>query len=153
MSGLNLPSYPLKCITQNGKKMVFDRLRKQYVRLTPEEYVRQHFVNYLIENQHYPEALLANEIQISLGNVKKRCDTILYNKHLDPLVVIEYKAPNIEITQSVFDQIIRYNMKLKVPWIIVSNGLSHYCCKIDFSDGSYRFEKEIPDYEQLKVES
>jgi len=149
MSGLNLPSSELIIKEQNGKQYVLDRLKKRYTRLTPEEYVRQHFINYLIDNKGFPKALLANEIQIELGNVKKRCDTILYDKYLKPLMIIEYKSPKITINQDTFDQISRYNMKLQVPWLIISNGLQHYCCKIDFGTGSCTFLKEIPDYSEI----
>ena len=153
MAGLNLPSFELKITKRNNKDYIFDRLRRQYVRLTPEEYVRQHFIHFLIEYRNYPQALLANEVGIEIGNVKKRCDTVLYDKHLNPLVVVEYKAPAIEITQKTFDQILRYNMKLQVPWIIVSNGIQHFCCKINLGEGSYRFEKDIPFYEELTIDN
>ena len=147
---LNLPEFELKTKIRAEKEYVFDRLRKQFVRLTPEEYVRQHFINYLIEYKHYPEALLANEVGIKLGNVKKRCDTVLYDKYLKPVVIIEYKSPTVSITQQVFDQIARYNIDLQVPWLIVSNGLQHFCCRIDYLHSNYCFEKEIPDYSRIK---
>lgn len=150
MSGLNLPSFELKLRKQNGKDYVYDRLRKQFVRLTPEEYVRQHFVNFLINHKGYSEALLANEIGIEIGNVKKRCDTVLYNRFLKPMLIIEYKSPKVKITQETFDQIARYNMALQVPWLIVSNGLNHYCCKINYQEGTYAFVAEIPDYDRVK---
>jgi hypothetical protein len=146
MPALNLPPFETKTRKQNGKDYIFDRLRKQYVRLTPEEHVRQHFVNYLIEYKLFPESLLANEMGISLANVKKRCDTIVYDKYLKPLVIIEYKSPAVAITQQTFDQISGYNIALQVPWLIVSNGLQHFCCLIDYANNTYRFEKEIPDY-------
>ncbi len=146
MSGLNLPPFELKIKKQKGKDYVFDRLRKQFVRLTQEEYVRQHFVNYLIEYKNYPEALLANEVGITIGNVKRRCDTVLYNRLLHPIVAIEYKSPLVRITQNTFEQIVRYNMTLKVSFLIVSNGLEHFCCRINYENESYSFEKEIPVY-------
>ncbi len=149
MSGLNLPSFGLRIKEQNGKQYVFDRLKKRYTRLTPEEYVRQHFINYLIDYKNFPEALLANEIQIELGNVKKRCDTVLYDKFLKPQMIIEYKSPKIAICQDTFDQISRYNMKLQVPWLIISNGLQHYCCNVDFNTGTCVFLNEIPDYKEI----
>lgn len=149
MTTINLPGSSLKTKRQNGKEYVFDRLRRQYLRLTPEEYVRQRFIHYLIEYKQYPEALLANETGIELGNVKKRCDTVVYDRLLTPLAIIEYKAPSVEITQGVFDQIARYNMALRVPWLIVSNGLRHFCCRIDYAENSYRFVGEVPDYGEL----
>jgi predicted type IV restriction endonuclease len=151
MQDLNLPSAELKIKKQDGKDYVFDRLRKQYVRLTPEEYVRQHFISYLITHKHFPQNRLANEVGITLGNVKKRCDTILYDDFLQALMIVEYKAPSVQINQETFDQIARYNMSLNVPWLIVSNGLQHFCCRIDREKGEYVFLKEIPDYEDIKT--
>jgi len=149
MPKLNLPEYEMKLKVEKERNYVLDRLRKRYVKLTPEEYVRQHFVNYLIEYKNYPEGLLANEIEIKLGNVKKRCDTILYDRKLNPIMLIEYKAPFVAVSESTFDQIMRYNMELKVPWVVVSNGLFHFCCRINSADNSYRYEMEIPDYSEL----
>ncbi len=149
MSGLNLPPSELRTKIQNGKNFVYDRLRRQYVRLTPEEYVRQHFIHFLIEHRNFPEGLLANEVEISLGNTRKRCDTVAYNQVLTPIVIIEYKSPKVSISQATFDQIARYNMVLNVPRLIISNGLQHFCCKIDFENGKYSFEKDIPYYYEL----
>ena len=123
MLALNLPSFPIKMQQRNGKNMIFDPLRKKYVALTPEEWVRQHFIHFLTDFKGYPKGLLANEIQLDLNGTKKRCDTVLYNKDLSARMIVEYKAPHIEITQAVFDQITRYNMVLKVDYLIVSNGL------------------------------
>ena len=150
MSGLNLPSVDLKIRKQEGKEYVFDPLRKQYVRLTPEEFVRQHFVSYLIREKKYPSGRLANEVQITLGSVSKRCDTILYDDFLQALMIIEYKAPSVRIDQKTFDQIARYNMKLNVPWLIITNGMQHFCCRLDKETGGFVFEKEIPEHRVLK---
>ncbi|MDR2057304.1 MAG: type I restriction enzyme HsdR N-terminal domain-containing protein [Dysgonamonadaceae bacterium] len=149
MLDLNLPPVTLKIKKQAGKNYVFDRLRKQFVRLTPEEYVRQRFVSFLIEYKQYPEGLLSNEANIELGNVNRRCDTVLYDKFLQPQMIIEYKSSKVPLDQSVFDQIGRYNMSLQVPWLVISNGLQHYCCFIDKKKGEYSFLKEIPGYEEL----
>jgi len=143
---LNLPPTELKIKKENGKEYVFNRLRKLYVRLTPEEFVRQHFVSFLIRHKKYPQSRMANEIGIELGNVKKRCDTVLYDEYLHPLMIIEYKSPSVIINKNTFDQITRYNMRLKVPWLVVSNGIQHYCCKVDYETGNYFFCKEIPEY-------
>ncbi len=151
MSGLNLPSFELKIKKQNNKDYIFDRLRKQFIRLTPEEYVRQHFINYLIEHKSYSEALMANEVMIEVGNLKKRCDTVLYDRFMNPLLVVEYKSPTVKITQETFDQIVMYNMTLQVPWLIVSNGLQHFCCRIDYENKNYSFESEIPVYQNLTI--
>ena len=149
MLPLNLPSYSAKIQKRNGKNVIFDTLRQKFVALTPEEWVRQHFIHLLTDHKGYPKGLLANEIQLTLNGTKKRCDTVLFNKDLSAKMIIEYKAPNIEITQAVFDQITRYNMVLKVEYLIVSNGINHYCCRIDYSTMKYTFLPEIPDFKDL----
>lgn len=132
------------------KHQIFDQVRKRYVALTPEEWVRQHFVAYLLSEKGYPQELIANEITIKLNGTSKRCDTVVYDTYLSPLVIVEYKAPSVPITQTVFDQIVRYNMVLKVPYLIVSNGLSHYCCRINYETQTWSFLREIPTYHQVK---
>ena len=149
MLPLNLPSYPAKILKRNGKNVIFDPLRQKYVALIPEEWVRQHFVHFLTDFKGYPKGLLANEIQLDLNGTKKRCDTVLFNKDLSARMIVEYKAPNIEITQAVFDQITRYNMVLKVEYLIVSNGIRHYCCRIDYNTLKYTFLPDIPSYTEL----
>jgi hypothetical protein len=152
MLALNLPTFPAKVIANNGKKLIFDTVRRKYVALTPEEWVRQHFVNYLITKKGYPAGLVANEVAIKLNHTNKRCDTVVYDRYLTPLVVVEYKSPTVEITDCVFDQIVRYNMALTVPYLILSNGLCHYCCRIDYKAQAYKFLEEIPDYTGLAIE-
>ncbi|MBR2456516.1 MAG: type I restriction enzyme HsdR N-terminal domain-containing protein [Bacteroidaceae bacterium] len=149
MLALNLPSFAVKMQQRNGKNFIFDPLRKKYVALTPEEWVRQHFTHFLTDHKGYPKGLLANEIQLDLNGTKKRCDTVLFNKDLSARMIVEYKAPHIAITQAVFDQITRYNMVLKVDYLIVSNGINHYCCKIDYQSMSYSFLPDIPSYTDL----
>ena len=149
MLSLKLPPYQYKITTRNARKYIFDDLRRKYVALTPEEWVRQHFVHYLVDYKGYPAGLIANEIQINLNGTKKRCDTVVYDRTIRALMIVEYKAPTIEITQKVFDQITRYNMVLKVQYLIVSNGLNHYCCQIDYEHNSYRFIPDVPDYKDL----
>ncbi len=149
MLSLNLPAFDAKIATKNGKSTIFDILRHRYVALTPEEWVRQHFVHFLITYKGYPKSLMANEVQVQLNNTKKRCDTILYRRDLSARMIVEYKAPHVGISQSVFDQITRYNMVLKVDYLIVSNGLQHYCCRLDYEHGNYTFLKDIPDYSML----
>ena len=149
MLPLNLPSYPVKIQVQNGKNVIFDPLRRKFVALTPEEWVRQHFTNLLTEIKGYPKGLLANEVQLNLNGTKKRCDTVLFDKNLQARMIVEYKAPHVEITQAVFDQITRYNMVLKVEYLIVSNGINHYCCRIDYTTMNYTFLPDIPAYGEL----
>ena len=149
MLSLNLPSYDAKITVRDGKNVIFDPLRRRYVALTPEDCVRQHFVHFLTEHKGYPKGLLANEVQVNLNGTRKRCDTVLYNKELRARMIVEYKAPSVEITQAVFDQITRYNMVLKVDYLIVSNGLNHYACRIDYATNSYSFLRDIPCYAEL----
>ena len=125
-------------------------MRKKFIILTPEEWVRQHFVNYLINHKGFPESLMANEIGITLNGTRRRCDTVVFDKHGSPMVIVEYKASSIVISQSTFDQIVRYNMVLHARYLIVSNGMNHYCCRIDYDNMSYDFLKEVPDYADLE---
>lgn len=149
MLKLNLPPFAINVKKTEGKLSAFDRLRRKFVALTPEEWVRQHFINFLIEHKGYPESLIANEIQIDLNSQKRRCDSVVYNSELTPLVIVEYKAPEVNITQDVFDQIARYNIVLRVQYLIVSNGLNHYCCKIDYEKQTFEYLKDIPHYSEL----
>lgn len=149
MLALNLPEYPIKVKEEAGKKVVFDEIRRQYVALTPEEWVRQHFVHFLIEHKGYSKSLMGNEVMVNLNNQKKRCDTVIYNNRLEPLMIIEYKAPDVKITQAVFNQISKYNMVLRVKYLIVSNGLQHFCCELNYETLNYQFIKEIPLFSKL----
>ena len=149
MLSLNLPKYETKICERDGKLQIFDPLRKCHVALTPEEWVRQHFVNFLIESRGFPAALMANEVTITVNGMKRRCDTVVYDRQLQPRVIVEYKAPTVKITKEVFAQISRYNLTLKVDYLIVSNGLQHYCCRMDYPNNSYSFLQEIPDYAKI----
>jgi hypothetical protein len=149
MFRLNLPPYPIKIQEKGEKRQIFDFLRRKWVALTPEEWVRQHFTHYLVEQKNYPKTLLANEVELRIGEKRLRCDTLLYNKELRPRMIVEYKAPTIQIQQKTFDQITVYNLLLKVDYLVVSNGLQHYCCKMDYEHQSYQFLKDIPDYETI----
>ena len=149
MYELNLPKYGIKIKNDKGHQSIFDVLRRKYVALTPEEWVRQHFVHFLIEHKGYPKALMANEIQLAIGNKKLRCDSVLYDRTLRPRMIIEYKAPTVNITQKVFDQRTIYNMLLHVDYLVVSNGIKHYCCRMDYANQKYLFLEDIPDYQNL----
>ena len=149
MYRLNLPPYPIKITERGEKRLIFDFLRRKYVALTPEEWVRQHFVHYLVEVKRYPKNLLANEVELKVGDKKLRCDTLLYTQDLQPRMIIEYKAPTIPLQQKTFDQISVYNLLLKVDYLVVSNGLQHYCCKMDYAQQRYVFAEQLPDYELL----
>mgnify|MGYP003549390927 FL=1 len=149
MYELNLPKYGIKIKNDKGHQSIFDVLRRKYVALTPEEWVRQHFVHYLIGHKGYPQTLMANEIQLAIGNKKLRCDSVLYDRSLKPRMIIEYKAPTVNITQKVFDQITVYNMLLHVDYLVVSNGIKHYCCQMDYDNQKYLFLEDIPDYQEI----
>ena len=149
MFRLNLPQYEINITEKDGKQLIFDFLRRKYVALTPEEWVRQHFTHYLVEHKGYPKGLLGNEIELHIGEKKLRCDSILYNKVAHPQMIIEYKAPTIQIQQKTFDQIAAYNLLLKVDYLIVSNGLQHYACRMDYNNRSYSFLEGIPEYNFL----
>lgn len=149
MFQINLPAFDIKVSRRNGKTFVFDILRQRYITLTPEEWVRQHFVNFLIHHRGFPQQLLANEIELHLNGMSRRCDTVLYRKDLTPRLIVEYKSPKIPITQKVFDQISRYNQVLHVDYLIISNGMEHYCCRMDYERLSYSFLRDIPFYTDL----
>ena len=149
MQQLNLPPYEIKIRETDGRRTILDILRRKYVALTPEEWVRQHFVHFLIEQKGYPATLLANEVQLNVGNKLLRADSVLYGSDLHPRMIIEYKAPTVRITQKVFDQISVYNMLLKVDYLVVSNGINHYVCKMNYENQKYFFLREIPEYKDL----
>lgn len=128
---------------------IYDTLRRKYVKLTPEEWVRQRFVHMLVERKGYPGALMANEVALKVGEKLLRADTVLYDSRLRPRMIIEYKAPHVAITQAVFDQIATYNLLLRVDYLVVSNGLSHYCCRMDYENRQYRYLQDIPLYAEL----
>ena len=146
MIRLNLPTYEIKLSGTPEHPRIFDILRHRYVALTPEEWVRQHFIHYLINHKGYPAALMANEISLSIGNKKLRADSVLYDRLAQPRMIMEYKAPSIAITQKVFNQIAAYNILLHVDYLVVSNGLAHYCCRMNYENHTYEFLQDIPDY-------
>ena len=149
MQELNLPRYEIsvKC---NGERLtIFDFLRRRHVALTPEEWVRQHFVHFLVEHKGYPKGLLANEVELSVGEKNLRCESILYDPSLKPRMIVEYKAHSVVVTQKVFQQIATYNLLLHVDYLVVSNGLTHYCVKMDYDNQKYLFLEDIPEYKNL----
>ena len=149
MQELNLPRYEIS-VKRNGERLtIFDFLRRRHVALTPEEWVRQHFVHFLVEHKGYPKGLLANEVELSVGEKNLRCDSILYDPSLKPRMIVEYKAPSVVVTQKVFQQIATYNLLLHVDYLVVSNGLTHYCVKMDYDNQKYLFLDDIPVYKNL----
>lgn len=128
---------------------IYDCLRGKYVALTPEELVRQSFVNFLLKVKGYPMGLMNNEVSICQNGISRRCDSVVFDKNGVPLMIIEYKSRNVAITQNVFNQIYRYNLVLKVKYLVVFNGINLYCCLIDYDNNSFSFLKGIPDYNNL----
>ncbi len=147
---LNLPSYSFRIKEHSGKKLIFDNFRRRWIMLTPEEWVRQNFARYLSESKHFPATLMALERSLRINQHDFRTDIVLFSRSGSPLVVVECKAPEVKISQQVFDQIARYNLELRVACLIVTNGINHYCCRFDQSLQTYTFLPEIPDYMELE---
>ena len=148
MFQLNLPFYNITLKEENGNHFIFDDIRKKFLRLTPEEWVRQNFIKYLIDEKKYPASLIVIEKGLKLNELSKRADILIY-KDSSPILLVECKAPTVKISQDTFDQISRYNLTFKVPYLMVTNGMSHYCCQIDFENNSYHFLEDIPEFGEL----
>lgn len=153
MQNLNLPEYAFRTKTEEGKTLIFDSIRKRFVVLTPEEWVRQNFIQFLIHEKKYPEALMAVEKQIKVNGKQRRFDLLTYLRNGQPLLIAEFKAPGVKITQDAFDQVVRYNMVLRVERVLVSNGLQHFACEIDYEKNSFSYLPEIPEFgERCRVD-
>ena len=148
---LHLPPYPFKITDHNGQLMMFDPIRRKNIIITPEEWVRQHFVQYLINQKNYPKTLIKLEGGHKLHGMPKRSDIVVYNKAGEKILLVECKAPNVTIDQKTFDQVARYNMVHKVNLLAATNGLQHFYCYIDLENRSYKFIEEIPDYKALII--
>jgi hypothetical protein len=146
---LNLPPYPFKITDENGSLSLFDEIRKRTIIITPEEWVRQHFVQYLIRQKNYPKSLLKLEGGHKLHGKQKRSDIIAFNSAGDKVLLVECKAPGVSIDQKVFDQVARYNIVHKIGLLAVTNGLQHFYCSINFEQNDYRFIEELPDYQKI----
>jgi hypothetical protein len=146
MEKLNLPSYPLRIKNNEKHYLIFGEVRKKYIVLTPEEWVRQHFIHYLLKEKSYPISLIAVEKQFTINNLKKRSDILVFGTDGTPDIIVECKAPHIKITQETFDQIARYNLHLNAKYLIVTNGLDHYYCQLDPENETYIFLQDIPSY-------
>lgn len=147
---LNLPPYSFKITKKDGIHYIFDEVRKKHLVLTPEEWVRQHFVKYLSTEKMFPATLMQIEGGLSLNQTKKRSDILIYNHSGEKLMIVECKAPSVNISQEVFDQAARYNMVHKAPWLTVTNGIQHFFAKIDHKNKSFVFVEELPVYSLLK---
>ncbi len=149
MQALNLPSYRFNIKELNGKKTIFDPIRKKMVALTPEEWVRQHFIAFLIESKGFPASLMGVESKVNINGLSQRADIICFNTLRKPILVVECKAPKVKITKDVFDQASRYNIQLQTRLICVTNGLHHYCALLSENGRGYNFLEEMPDYKAL----
>lgn len=149
LTRLNLPAYPLRLKNDGSGQLVYDPVRKKYIALTPEEWVRQNFLHFMIEEKGYPKSLMAVEKKVIINGLAQRFDLLVYNRKGQPALIAEFKAPDVKISQQVFDQVVRYNMVLKVGIVIVSNGMEHYACRIDYTANSYAYLKEIPEFALL----
>ena len=150
MRKLNLPAYDFQHRMEDGKRFVLDIFRKKYVMLTPEEEVRQCFARYLMEEKGYPASLMMTEYSLKLNEMIRRCDILVHKPAGKPAVLVECKAPNVKISSETFDQAARYNMVFRVKYLMVTNGLKHYCCYVDFENQKVEFMTEIPPYDSLE---
>ena len=148
---LNLNPYSFKIKNEQHTTFIFDEIRKKFLVLTPEEWVRQHFVQHLIQEKNYPKTCISLESGLKLNSLQKRTDIVVFNQSGERILMVECKAPSIKISQGTFDQIARYNIIHKVPLLAVSNGLQHYYCEIDFEKKDYRFISELPAYVRIRT--
>ena len=146
MKTLKLPQFDCKIINKEGKNIIFDCIRKKYILLTPEEWVRQHFVHYLIDHLQYPKTLISVEGGLQYNRMHKRSDIVVYTRNTLPFMLIECKAPEVRISQRVFEQAAVYNQTLKATYLVVTNGMEHFCCHINHEKASSRFVNELPVY-------
>ena len=145
MQPLNFPKYSFRFKNSENKVSIFDKIRKKFILLTPEEWVRQHVVEFLIDEKKYPKSLINVEKIVKVSGMNKRYDIVVFNSDGSIFLLIECKAPEIKIDQKTFDQIARYNLILNAQYLMVTNGLNHYFCEMDFENEKYSFLKELPD--------
>lgn len=146
MQALEFPAYDFRLKNSENKPYIFDPIRKKFVHLTPEEWVRQHVLLFLIQTKGYPTSLINVEKEIKIYGTKKRYDIVVFNSDGSIFLVVECKRPTVKITQTAFDQIARYNLQLKGELLMVTNGLTHYYCVMDLEKEQYQFLKELPNY-------
>jgi predicted type IV restriction endonuclease len=146
MQQLHFPAYSFRFKSSENKISIFDEIRKKFVILTPEEWVRQHVVQFLINDKNFPKSHINVEKELKLNQTKKRYDVVIYNKDGSIFLIVECKAPQIMIVQDTFDQIARYNLSLNAGYLMVTNGLNHYYCQLDYENEKYHFLEEIPNY-------
>lgn len=146
MQKLNFPVYSFRFKNSENKVSIFDEIRKKFILLTPEEWVRQHVVQFLLQDKKYPKSYINVEKLIKINNLSKRYDGVVFQPNGEIFLLIECKAPEVPISQQTFDQIARYNLVMKAKYLMVTNGLNHYFCQMDFENEKYVFLKELPEY-------
>ena len=146
MQALNFPKFSFRFKNSENKISIFDSIRKKFVILQPEEWVRQHCIQFLMKVKGYPKSLINVEKELIVNSLRKRYDIVIYNSDGSIYLIVECKAPKIDINQDAFDQIARYNLELNATYLMVTNGLNHYYCQMDFKNERYIFLKDIPDY-------
>jgi len=148
MERLNLPTYSFKLKSEEGRNLIFDEIRRKYVVLTPEEWVRQHFIRYLVDHRSYPATLIEVEKQFTHNQLTRRADILINSRSAVPVMLIECKAPDVKINQETFTQAALYNLKFQLPYLVMTNGMTHYACHFK-KDGKYSFLDGIPEYETI----
>lgn len=148
MVPLNLPEYGMRLKNDGDQQWIYDTQRKKFVLLTPEEWVRQHFLNYLIVYLHYPRSLIKVESGLKINKLGKRSDIIVYDRSTQPYMLIECKSTDVQLSQAVFDQVSSYNQAYQARYLVITNGLQHYCCQLDYQSNQYQFIKKIPGFSQ-----
>lgn len=151
MQKLNFPSYSFRFKNSENKVSIFDSIRKKFIILTPEEWVRQHVVQYLLEEKKFPKSLINVEKVLMVNGLRKRYDVVVYNSDGSIFILIECKAPEVKITQATFDQIARYNMTMEAEFLMLTNGLNHYFCLMDFENEKYTFLENLPNYNHKSI--
>jgi hypothetical protein len=161
MQQLNLPEYSFKYRQNNSATEIFDISRKKFIKLTPEEWVRQNFLMFLISEKSFPASLITVEKTLKYNKLTKKADIVIYDNTGAPRIIVECKAPSVKISQEVFDQLARYNLSigrsvlasspLKVDYLVVTNGMEHFCCKMDYTNSSWLFVNDIPNYASIKI--
>lgn len=148
---LNLPPFAHKVQKTDGKSTIFDIIRKKYVALTPEEWVRQHLINFFIIHLGYPRSLISVESGVQYNQLAKRTDIVVYSREGKPLLLAECKSFKVNLSDRVFEQSSIYNSSLRAPYLIISNGLVHYCCRMDYQAPSYTFLEQVPSYQDMQL--
>lgn len=151
MEPLNFPAFNFRFKNSENKVAIFDEIRKKFVVLTPEEWVRQHVVHYLLQHKNYPKSLINVEKLLKVNGLTKRYDVVVFNPDGSIFILVECKAPAVKISQSTFDQIARYNLTMNALYLMVSNGQNHYFCQMDFENERYNFLENLPDYQANQI--